>query len=178
MVSQSKQKLEDATDASVSEIGSAKDSALSEIGTAKTGALSEIGTSKESALSDIEDQKDAAIEELKGNLHVGYSTTLGDGVTTDFTITHNLGAEWTLDFVLFRDPEKAYYNRYYDIDPNTARIIFDFPPEPDGVEVRIIPNVRVEVADLAGNITVSRSNLAEDVGCTPEDIQELIAILG
>lgn len=177
MVSQSKQELEDATDASVSEIGSAKDSALSEIGTAKTGALSEIGTSKESALSDIEDQKDAAIEELKGNLHVGYSTTIGDGTTTDFTIIHNLGSEWTIPFVLFADPEKAYYHKYFDIDQNTARIVFDFPPDPDGVEVRILPNVRVEVADLPATMTISRNNLDEDTECTAEDVQELIAIL-
>lgn len=177
MVSQSKQELEDATDASVSEIGSSKDSALSEIGTAKTDALSEIGTLKESALSDIEDQKDAAIEELKGNLHVGYSTTIGDGTTTDFTITHNLGSEWTIPFVLFADPEKAYYHKYFDVDQNTARIVFDFPPDSDGVEVRILPNVRVEVADLPATMTISRNNLDEDTECTAEDVQELIAIL-
>lgn len=166
-----------AGDSELQQIGNAGDSALSEIGTAKTGALSEIGTSKESALSDIEDQKDAAIEELKGNLHVGYSTTIGDGTTTEFTIIHNLGSEWTIPFVLFADPEKAYYHKYFDVDQNTARIVFDFPPDPDGVEVRIIPNVRVEVADLPATMTISRNNLDEDTECTAEDVQELIAIL-
>ena len=166
-----------AGDSELQQIGNAGDSALSEIGTAKTGALSEIGTSKESALSDIEDQKDAAIEELKGNIHVGYSTTLGDGTTTDFTVTHNLGSEWTIPFVLFADPEKAYYHKYFDVDQNTARIVFDFPPDPDGVELRIIPNVRVEVADLPATMTISRNNLDEDTECTAEDVQELIAIL-
>ena len=166
-----------AGDSELSQIGAAGDSELQQISDAGDSALSEIGTSKESALSDIEEQKDAAIEELKGNLHVGYSTTLGDGVTTDFTIIHNLGSEWTIPFVLFADPEKAYYHKYFDIDQNTARIVFDFPPDPDGVEVRILPNVRVEVADLPATMTISRNNLDEDTECTAEDVQELIAIL-
>lgn len=133
-----------------------------------------------SALSDISEAKDEAISALGSKMHVGYRAIIGDGVTKSFTITHNLGSQWVFCQIWFNDLSDKCYYKLQEIDSNSIKIDFDFAPPADSVDVRIVPNVRIEdpTASLPDDFTLTKEHIDDSVECTPEEMQALIAILG
>lgn len=169
------------------EAASAAESAKTAIDAIKTDideTVSGFDTSVEqatsSALSDISEAKDEAISALGSKMHVGYRAIIGDGVTKSFTITHNLGSQWVFCQIWFNDLSDKCYYKLQEIDSNSIKIDFDFAPPADSVDVRIVPNVRIEdpTASLPDDFTLTKEHIDDSVECTPEEMQALIAILG
>lgn len=69
---------------------------------------------------------------------LGYSTLVGDGVETDFTVTHNLDAScviWQLrDSATGEKVEAAEY--YTSVD--AVQLVFDSPPDVDAIHFSAI----------------------------------------
>lgn len=178
---------EEATEAANSAIQTKED--IDEIKTAIDAIKSQIDealqqftldvSAAEDAIDDKKDQVIAAIDtELEDKTRVGYRTVIGDGTTKSFDIVHNMGSDWTLISVSFKDIAKGYYYKAYDKDSNTLHIDFDYAPEANGVEVKIIPNVRIEtpVMKLPDDYVLEKENIP-DMGLTTEQMSEILAIL-
>ena len=169
------------TDA-VSEITTAKDNAKTEISNSKESALDAIGESdtegaRGDAISSIAEKKSEALSELSSKMRVGYRTVIGDGTTKVFDIHHNMDCEWTLYSLAFSNIGKASYYQAWDTDRNTLHIEFDFAPEADSVEVKIIPNIRIETGAITPGSEIGMENLPSEMYCTEEQISNLLSIL-
>ena len=161
----------------------AEQGAVEGISTAKEDALNSISQTSSDALTSISTAKEEAMTSLENRLHVGYRTVIGDGVTKSFTITHNLNSEWVFCQVWFTDLSAKYYYRLQEVDSNSIRIDFDFAPLANSVDVRIVPNVRIETPEggtgtLPEDFKVTQNNIDESVECSEADIAELLSILG
>lgn len=135
---------------------------------------SHVNQKTEEAESDINGVRDQAIAEINGKLHLGYRTVIGDGTSTEFTITHNLGCEWVVTQIWYADLSKAGYFYLDEIDQNTLKITFASAPDIDGVEVRIISSERVEMAELPDNFQVGPENLSSDCYMSGDEITDII----
>ena len=169
----------------LSAIDSAKESALDAIGESDTegargNAIESINFSKESALDSIDAQKESALTELNGKMHVGYREMIGDGSSTTFIITHNLGCQWVLCQVWFTDLGAKYYHSIHELDNNRIQIDFNYPPPASSVDVRIVPNIRLEEGggSLPDDFLITQEHIDDSVECTQSDVADLIAILG
>lgn len=169
----------------LSAIDSAKESALDSIGESDTegargNAIESINSSKESALDSIDAQKESALTELNGKMHVGYREMIGDGSSTTFIITHNLGCQWVLCQVWFTDLGAKYYHSIHELDNNRIQIDFNYPPPASSVDVRIVPNIRLEEGggSLPDDFLITQEHIDDSVECTQSDVADLIAILG
>ena len=124
----------------------------------------------------IEQNKEESNEillQMKGMIHPGYRVTIGDGETKEFYIKHNLHSEWVQPFCWYRDVSKAGYYVFDEIDEDTLQVTFRTAPEQDGVEVRIIPAQRVEIAELSADLQIRPENLQE-CALTTEEIASII----
>ena len=135
--------------------------------------ISEIGVQVSEDKAAVEEMK----AEIEATVHPGYRETIGDGTTTEFTITHNLHAEWVVTQVWYKDLTKAYPYQINEIDQNSLEIAFQTAPETDGVEVRIISAQRVDIAELPDDFQVKPENIAPETVLTTEEIQQIISIL-
>jgi hypothetical protein len=72
-----------------------------------------------------------------------YTTTLGDGVTTDFTVVHSLGARDA--FYTLRNVADNSVNDvdvvYTSLDANRVRLSFTAPPSPGGMQLTALAAV-------------------------------------
>ena len=164
----------------IDEIKIAIDAIKTDLDETVSGFDTSVEQATSSALSDISEAKDEAISALGSKMHVGYRAIIGDGVTKSFTITHNLGSQWVFCQIWFNDLSDKCYYKLQEIDSNSIKIDFDFAPPADSVDVRIVPNVRIEdpTASLPDDFTLTKEHIDDSVECTPEEMQALIAILG
>ena len=126
------------------------------------------------ALSSISDAKTSALAEINGKIHPGYRAVIGDGTTTEFTITHNLGCDWVIKEVWFADLTKAGYYEVEEIDENSLKITFQTAPEANGVEVRIISSERVQITELGDDVKIGPENLDPDCFMSASEIAAII----
>lgn len=144
-----------------------------EVNNAVQGFDTSVEQATSSALSDISEAKESAVSEIEGKVHVGYRTTIGDGTTKTFTITHGLNCDWVVTQVWYPDQDKQYPYIITEKDRNTLEISFYIAPE-TGTEVRIISNERVSIAELPENIQITPDNLGSDVLLSASEISEII----
>ena len=138
---------------------------------AKTTLLKIIEINK--TIEQNKEESSQMLQQMKGMIHPGYRVTIGDGHTTEFYIKHNLHSEWVQPFCWFSDVSKAGYYVFDEIDEDTLKVTFRTAPEQDGVEIRIIPSQRVEIAELSEELQVNPVNL-QDCALTTEEIAEII----
>ena len=119
------------------------------------------------------EESNEILQQMKGMIHPGYRVTIGDGETKEFYIKHNLHSEWVQPFCWYRDVSKAGYYVFDEIDEDTLQVTFRTAPEQDGVEVRIIPAQRVEIAELSADLQIRPENLQE-CALTTEEIASII----
>lgn len=169
--------VESAGESAVSDVNNAKTESISAIDTKKTESVSAVDNAKTDALESIEDALSDANSELSNKVRVGYKTRIGDGSSTSFDIHHNMNAEWVLFSVAFANLAKGYYYKAWETDKNTLHIEFDIAPEADSVEVKIIPNVRMEMQELPSDLKISMDNLPDEMNLTSEQLNSLLAIL-
>lgn len=111
--------------------------------------------------------------EINGKYHPGYRVTIGDGITKEFLIKHDLHSEWVQAFCWYKDVSKAGYYVFDEVDMDTLKVTFRTAPEANSVEVRIIPSQRVDILELADDMQVKATNL-QDVSLTTEEIAQII----
>ena len=158
----------------IDEIKIAIDAIKTDIDETVNGFDTSVEQATSSALSDISEAKESAVSEIEGKVHVGYRTTIGDGTTKTFTITHGLNCDWVVTQVWYPDQDKQYPYIITEKDRNTLEISFYIAPE-TGTEVRIISNERVSIAELPENFQITPDNLGSDVLLSASDISEIIS---
>ena len=118
-------------------------------------------------------QSEDILSQMEGMLHPGYRETIGDGATAEFTINHNLNAEWVSVQVWWSDLAKAYPYQFKELDKNSIRVTFAKAPEFNSAEIRIISSERVDIPIIGEDVKLSPPNLTE---CTlsSDEIAEII----
>lgn len=103
---------------------------------AETAALESIQQAVENFNKFVQD----AMEDIQGLNNVGYTCTIGDGATTTFTITHNLGTQKYL-FQPWSKVDDYSLDAWSikTIDANTAEITFESAPPENGVDLYFAP---------------------------------------
>lgn len=138
---------------------------ISRFGGKVTDAEAEALANIQQAVTNFNQIVQEAIEHIQGLDNTGYTCTIGDGTTTTFTITHNLGTQkylfqpWSKldDYSLDAWSIKT-------IDANTAEITFESPPPADGVDLYFAP------ISMYGDINGIPFENIKDVLITPEQI--------
>ena len=149
-----------------------------EAATAANQQSQSILTQMQQSLQDMQAlvaQAEQILVQMQGMMHPGYRQKLGDGATTTFMVTHNLGSEWVYVQLWYDNPATAGYWKCDEIDKNNLSITFNNPPAEDSVEIRIISAERVEIpSDLPDDFEVGPENISSDLVMSPEEIAEII----
>ena len=114
------------------------------LGQKATEALEMVEQSKQEILN-IQNQLEDLLDNFNANNAVGYITTVGDGTSSEFTITHNLGTTKFIFQVWGKNSDEDVPAwRIETIDANTVKLICETVPAADSLDLYFAPIVQYE----------------------------------
>ncbi len=111
--------------------------------------MKKVEKKSETVIDELESKGDEIKDYLDKYRSRGYHCPIGDGTTTQYTITHNLGTTLIQPWIIATDPDAVIpFTRFTAVDENTISVVFEWTP-PANQMILCISTIK-EIAESTG----------------------------
>ena len=147
--------------------------------------MKKVEKTSETIVSELESKGNEIKEYLDNYRSRGFHCPIGDGVTTQYTITHNLGTTLIQPWIIATDPDAIIpFTRFTAVDENTISVVFEWTPPADQmilcistikeiVESAGVPTGKIQWSQIE-NVKITEDQLDPSLMMTVEEANQIL----